>query len=75
MREEDGKIIPEVGDVWEFGGLLYHVRSLDEYGVTSICDEGDSIETYYEGFKDFVDRSVYIGKSKASIKDLFETGE
>lgn len=30
MREEDGKIIPEVGDVWEFGGFLYHVRSLDE---------------------------------------------
>lgn len=72
MREENGKTIPEVGDVWEFGGFLYHVRSLDEYCVTSICDEGDSIETYYEGIKDFVDRSVYIGKSKATINQLFE---
>ncbi len=63
---------PEVGDVWEFGGFLYHVRSLDENGVTSICDEGDFVETYYDSFEDFLNRSTYIGKSKASIKDLFE---
>lgn len=24
---------PEVGDVWEFGGFRYYVRSLDENGV------------------------------------------
>lgn len=65
----------EVGDVWEFGGLLYHVRSLDEYGVTSICDEGDFVESYYDSFEDFLNRSTYIGKSKSSIKDLFETEE
>lgn len=64
---------PEVGDVWEFAGLRYHVRSLDENGVTSICDEGDFVESYYDSLEDFVDHSTYLGKSKASINDLFET--
>lgn len=63
---------PEVGDVWYFGGFLYYVRSLDKYGVTSICDMEDSVETYYEGIEDFVNRSTYVGKSKVRIEDLFE---
>lgn len=61
----------EVGDVWKFGGFLYHVRSIDEDGVTSVCDEGDFVMGYYDSIEDFVNRSTYIGKSKASIKDLF----
>lgn len=72
MREENGKLIPEVGDVWEFGGFLYHVRSIDKNGVASICDEGDFIEGYYDSIEDFVNRSIYIGKSKAKTSDLFE---
>lgn len=63
---------PEVGDVWEFGGFRYHIRSIDKNGVTSICDEGDFIEGYYDSIEDFVNRSTYIGKSKAQTSDLFE---
>lgn len=63
---------PEVGDVWEFGGFRYHVRSIDENGVTSLCDEGDFVETYYDSCEDFINRSTYLGKSKADIKVLFE---
>ena len=70
MSAKDKK--PEVGDVWEFGGFLYHVRSLDEDGVTSICDEGDFVIGYYDSIEDFVNRSTYIGKSKASVNQLFE---
>lgn len=47
---------PEVGDVWKFGGFLYHVRSIDEDGVTSVCDEGDFVMGYYDSIEDFVNR-------------------
>ena len=63
---------PEVGDVWEFGGLHYHVIDVNEKEIVFVCAEGKFIETYYDSFEDFVDRSTYIGKSKASVNQLFE---
>lgn len=72
MREEGGKIIPEVSDVWEFGGFLYHVIDINGKEIVFVCAEGNFMETYYDSVEDFVNRSTYLGKSKASIKDLFE---
>lgn len=69
---------PEVGDVWENDGLILHIDkfSEDRYGKIIYCYDMDK-KGYVAGcwyYLDiFLNNAKYLGKSKASIKDLFET--
>lgn len=67
---------PEVGDVWEFAGKPMHIKEVIEdeiYYVEEDCDYSMScIVTSYDTLENFLDRSTYLGKSKANITDLFE---
>lgn len=67
---------PEVGDVWEFAGKPIHVKEITEdeiYYVEEDCSLSmSSIITSYDTLGNFLDRSTYLGKSKANINDLFE---
>lgn len=72
MREENGKLIPEVGDVWEWNGQKMLVIGTSGY-FHPLCIRKNGKE--FEEAWLFLDAAFpynYIGKSKASIKDLFE---
>ena len=68
---------PEAGDVWENDGLILHIDkfSEDKYGKIIYCYDMDK-KGYVAGcwyYLDiFLNNAKYLGKSKASIKDLFE---
>lgn len=71
---------PEVGDVWENDGLILHIGkfSEDKFGKMIYCydmNKKGCVTGCWYYLDIFVDKAKYIGKSKASIKDLFETGE
>lgn len=71
---------PEVGDVWENDGLILHIGkfSKDKFGKMIYCydmNKKGCVTGCWYYLDIFVDKAKYIGKSKASIKDLFETGE
>lgn len=67
---------PEVGDVWENDGLILHIDkfSEDKYGKIIYCYDMDK-KGYVAGcwyYLDiFLNNAKYLGKSKASIRDLF----
>lgn len=67
---------PEVGDVWIFAGKPMHVKEVEEDGIYYLEEENtlsiSAIETNYDTLDDFLDRSTYLGKSKANLNDLFE---
>ena len=79
------KFTPEVGDVWEFYNkkenttYLYHITKIDlglaetlyltlRENKTEFCGE---VSFLLNGFDD----CQYLGKSKASIKELFDVAE
>lgn len=63
---------PEVGDVWEWNGQKMLVIGTSGY-LHPLCIRKDGKE--FEEAWLFLDAALpynYLGKSKASIKDLFE---
>lgn len=64
---------PEVGDVWNFGRYMY-IAEIYDNSTSAIClvkdNYGFALEKYDVKF--LQKYGVYLGKSKASIKDLFE---
>lgn len=75
------RLEPEVGDVWENDGLILYVGKLstdENEKIIGYCYDMDK-KGYVAGcwywMDVFVNNAKYLGKSKASIKDLFETGE
>lgn len=79
MREEDGKIIPEVGDVWVDEKHMVHIIR-----IFTLSDNTRAIVYIYNN-NTIVERSIreeyfikmfsFAGRSKASIKDLFEVDD
>lgn len=69
---------PEIGDVWENDGLILHIDkfSEDKYGKIIYCYDMDK-KGYVAGcwyYLDiFLNNAKYLGKSKASVNDLFQT--
>lgn len=66
--------MPEVGDVWELRGIRDYILSADACTIR-ICyysqiKKGVTIVNYLT--KEYVKDAKYLGKSKGSIKDLFE---
>ena len=71
---------PQVGDVWEYQNLKYHIVEKGTYedffdglvdGVKVINEQllkREGLKTKY-----LVKDGKYLGKSKASIDDLFKT--
>lgn len=75
MREEDGKIIPEVGDVW------INEQSKQKFVVLDFNPTSNDFIAYNQKTKTMrlFDASTpmprqfkYLGKSKATINQLFE---
>ncbi len=79
---------PEVGDVWKnnmFGNKLYITGVSCNHIDFIIFDKDDEYKPYFtntfskirkdERFDRFTERNTYLGKSKASINDLFEVVE
>lgn len=69
---------PEIGDVWKNDGLILHIDkfSEDKYGKIIYCYDMDK-KGYVTGcwyYLDiFLNNAKYLGKSKASVNDLFQT--
>lgn len=74
MREENGKIIPEVGDVWfnKYTRDKYHVIKIDSLADTVDYIRYCDLTLYFRRKCEFEHDFIYIGKSKVSVKDLFE---
>lgn len=64
---------PEVGDVWNFGRDMY-IAEIYDNSTAAVClikdNYGFALEKYDVKF--LQKYGVYLGKSKASIRDLFE---
>lgn len=79
MREKDGKLIPEVGDVWVDEKHMVHIIR-----IFTLSDNTRAIVYIYNN-NTIVERSIreeyfikmfsFAGRSKASIKDLFEVDD
>ena len=64
---------PEVGDVWEAeSGALLHVVSVDERNNQCGVIVSDNNEVWDIDMWWFNDAYKYLGKSKVSIKELFD---
>lgn len=64
---------PEVGDVWEYQGKLYHISSVTDRIVEVWCKSSDDIMRKHNWvYRGFVMVFTYLGKSKVSIKELFD---
>lgn len=64
---------PEVGDVWEHKSINEKVYIVNRDSGTIDFMNNDQIPTVeWENEYEFVLQYKYFGKSKASIKDLFE---
>ena len=69
-------ITPEVGDVWLFDDVKWHIIEHREYctsvyGITDIKNGLSKIEGISEIL--LMEHGKYLGKSKANINDLFKT--
>lgn len=65
---------PEVGDVWIFDDAKWSIietRNYSVYGITGLENKFPKIE----GVSDvlLIEQGTYLGKSKATIDDLFKT--
>lgn len=68
------KDTPEVGDVWEYkNGVKVYVIMVDEETVESFTILGGSVWSGTFQKDKFTKYHTYLGKSKASIDDLFKT--
>lgn len=64
---------PEVGDVWEHKSINEKVYIVNRDSGTIDFMNNDPVPTLeWESECEFVLQYKYLGKSKASIKDLFE---
>lgn len=69
---------PEVGDVWENDGLILQVGKLSKdknekpIGYCYDMDKKGYVAGCWYWMGVFANNAKYLGKSKASIKDLFE---
>lgn len=64
---------PEVCDVWEYQDKLYHVSAITDRVVEVWCRSSDDIMRKHNWIiKDFTTVFNYLGKSKVSIKGLFD---
>lgn len=65
---------PEVGDVWEVddGCLLHITKVKDDMCEAVVTDEKEvwTIDSWW-----FDETSTYLGKSKVSIKELFDVNQ
>ena len=66
---------PEVGDVWLFDNVKWHIIEHREYctsvyGITDIENGLSKIEVISKNL--LMENGKYLGKSKVSIKELFE---
>ena len=66
---------PEVGDVWEFSSLdvkflVYVINIKDYVHAHCITDEGETVF-----FREDIFDCKYLGKSKVSIKELFDVAK
>ena len=67
------KHLPEVGDVWEYQGKLYHISSVTDGIVKVWCKSSDDIMRKHNWvLSGFITVFKYLGKSKVSIKELFD---
>lgn len=69
------KFTPEVGDVWLFDNVKWHIIEHREYctsvyGITDIKNGLSKIEGISENL--LMENGKYLGKSKVSIKELFD---
>ena len=69
---------PEVGDVWNYEGIkrlivAEGVKTCDFFGVVdAIHVLGDDYHSHWYNTKLFAKQAQYLGKSKVSIKELFD---
>lgn len=74
---------PEVGDVWKYAGETLHFSEFGKKQGWSDIKEEDCVLACHINSKGYVESNwyklrilmktaKYLGKSKASIKDLFE---
>lgn len=70
---------PEIDEIWMFAGQLQHVKEIKDGYIYYVVEEHgfsmDSLETYCEPINDFMDKSTYVGKSKARIVELFDVAD
>ena len=67
------ELIPEVGDVWmRPSGVKYHIT---EIGSLFIGIMSESLMGYAFPTQHFNTEFIYLGKSKVSIKELFDVAE
>ena len=69
---------PEVGDVWKHNedGFVFRITYIENElykWAHTIWQDGSVHKIYYGGF--FTNRYTYLGKSKVSIKELFDVAE
>lgn len=65
---------PEVGDVYECEtGVLLRIMDTTDWGFTYALLAGEhfNITTYYNPWR-YLENKTYLGKSKVSIKELFD---
>lgn len=65
---------PEVGDVWARDYCQYHITRIQKYNDEIISIHSlniNMLETFYP-LNYFLENFKYLGKSKASIKELFD---
>lgn len=72
------KHLPEVGDVWLFDNVKWHIIEHREYctsvyGITDIKNGLSKIEGISEIL--LMEYGKYLGKSKVSIEELFDVAE
>ncbi len=65
---------PEVGDVWKMNGSLVHVKKIMKRPDRAVVAFENLSQTTLLT-KQLIKACTYIGKSKASIKDLFSVKE
>lgn len=66
---------PEVGDVWKHNedGFVFRITYIENElykWAEVVWENGHISKIYYGGL--FTNRYTYLGKSKASIKELFD---
>lgn len=67
---------PEVGDVWEYQDKLYHVSAVTDRVVEVWCKSSNDIMRKHNWIiRGFITVFKYLGKSKVSIKELFDVAE
>lgn len=66
---------PEVGDVWRSIGCKKHILFVSENAVRCLIIGGIGCHTkiLVQSIDVFMRISTYLGKSKVSIKELFDT--